>query len=302
MARQSIRIIEIPMELPQQGEEPGELAARCARIAHYLTRIRIPEALHGLALWVSPRLRQGEGGLRLDLHLVHDGQLPLEFRGPRGRGHAPAFTRELDRLAGCIEAALAESNNIWLTAAEIVNSDDAPAGEVEHLRKMSGYMAPARPPKSPSGGALNIVARQRELTLESPAVRPEYLESEPVLIVADCRVNSGRIQMSASAVRPAHSEQLLSTRVAVGHALNVRWPDEDTAPWVACTALASIVGVQPSLVGHAVVSNETLKGKAIQVDVIENASLIVDEILKLLAPVLDAEHAFKQRAAKATKL
>lgn len=286
MPTRSVRIVRVPINLGDDGLSPDDILKLCNELKNYILAYRLPRELHGLRLWVEPKLNVEEGELRLVLLLSHDGQLPLNYTASKDVTPDIAITRDLDALASNIEQALSESNDVWFLAADIANHDVDPAGEMEHLRWTSGYPAPSRPRAAAVPSVLQVMTRQDVLVLESPEIAPEYIESHELQLCANTVVKDGALFATVVSHQPATYDNDFISRIADHQQLRLRWPEKDRRAWDMMASVAALVEMSMDLVGHGVVSMHTLNGKAIDVREFRNPQAIIDRLLEIVAPVV----------------
>ena len=303
MKKHFIRVVTVPLRAPNgkdcegrgselgepEGEHPEQLAKRCIATAEYVVDIRLPSALKGLKVWVEPRIRPGESEYILDLLLFYSGQLPLQFRAPRGKGIHAGLLEEMDRLAACIEKALDRSNDIWSLGAEIINTEVDPADEIESVRVVSGYAVPNRGRRSKVPEILQLMGRNDPLPLFTPNIRPEYVESGELNITSTPSMNSDRLRLRVDEVRALDATRPFSTRVRETARLAPRWPDADPRPWILLAWLSKFMKTPMTTRGHAVISIDTLHAKAFEVKGSDNASQILLQLIDFLKPVLESQ-------------
>lgn len=303
MKKHFVRVITVPLPIPDgsageggvhgfgepEGEHPDHLAKRCKAIADYVVNIRLPSALKDLKVWVEPRIRPEGSQYMLDLLLFYSGQLPLQFKAPRGKGIHAGLLEEMDRLAACIEAALARSNDVWNLGAEIINTEVDPADEVEHVRLTSGYPVPNRGRRSKVPEILQLMSRKEPLPLLTPEMRPEYVESAELVVTTTASMNNDRLRLCVEEAKPADPEVPVASRVRPKVRLAPRWPDPDPRPWILLAWISKFMSMPMTMRGHAVISVDTLDPKALEVQGAANASQIVMQLIEFLKPVLESQ-------------
>lgn len=298
MKKHFVRIIKVALDqrtegdndsAAPEGEEPDLLAKRCKALARYVIDVRLPSSLKGLKVWVESRVRAENDQHVLDLLLFYSGQMPLQFKPPRGKGVNAGLLEEMDRLAASIQDALARSNDIWGLTAEIINTETDPADEVEHVRLTSGYRVPSRARRSKVPEILHLLSRDKPLPLFTPELRPEYVESTELRLTATASLNSERLKLSVDDVHPRDREQPFATRVRPKDRLAARWPDEDPRPWILLAWISKFMEMPMTLRGHAAISVDTLNAKAFEVQSSENAWRMLMRLIEFMAPVLDSQ-------------
>jgi hypothetical protein len=248
-----------------------------------------PSALKNLKVWVEPRIRAEGSHYMLDLLLFYSGQLPLQFKTPRGRGINVGLLEGMDRLAARIEAALARSNDVWSLAAEIINTEVDPADEVEQVRLTSGYPVPNRGRRSKVPEILQLLSRHEALPLFTPEMRPEYVESGQLTVTAAVALNNDRLRLCVEEARSVDPESSIATRVRPKDRLAPRWTDPDPRPWILLAWVAKFMDMPMATRGHAVISVDTLDPKALEVQGSENAAQIVMKLIEFLKPVIESQ-------------
>lgn len=303
MKKHCVRVITVPLPIPDggdgeggelglgepEGEHPDQLARRCKALADYVVNVRLPSALKDLKVWVEPRIRPEASQHMLDLQLFYSGQLPLQFKAPRGKGIHAGLLEEMDRLAACIEGALLRSNDVWNLGAEIINTEVDPADEVEHVRLTSGYAVPNRGGRSKVPEILQMMGRNEPLPLFTPEMRPEYVESGQLTVTATASMNSDRLRLRVDEAHSSSPESPALTRVRPNDRLAPRWPDPDPRPWILLAWISTFMKTPMTTRGHPIVSVDTLEPKALEVRGAENASQIVMKLIEFLKPVLESQ-------------
>lgn len=260
-----IVLINHRIELPEDGIELHEFVPLCQSIENHLKRVRLPERLRSFTVRINARLVSIDGHTNLQLRLLHDGQLPLPFSsGKRSRRPIPDLLEELQHIKETVKAALEESNQVWKLAAEIINSEEDPAEELKQFQKLTGFHAPCKPSRKRVPSPLTLIAADKQVSLFTADVRPEYIESQPLVLSLLPRMGSQGMVFKVISFYNEDSESLFMSQVKVGQDLRPRWPMKQELAWLMYAGLGVMLETPVVVVGHAIISTETLCAKSIQ--------------------------------------
>lgn len=224
------------------------------------------------------------------LTLIHDGQLPLPFSVSKSdRRPTPALLNELKHIKDTICNVLEKSNQVWTTAAQIINEGESPAEEVVHFKTATGFQAPRRPSSKFVPSKLTLFAADKQITIESIDLRPEYAETQSQIFKVLIRMGSQGMDFKVQGFQNEDIESEFMSRVQVGQDVRPRWLMPKDLDWHMYAGLGVMLEVDVDVIGFAVVSTETLSVKAIQIRSFDANSALINHLMESVQKVKEHE-------------